>query len=124
MLEYTFSLTGMFSYKDRICFCPYMGIYSSEKTRILAYFKQWKSRILKRHSSPCLTHDKYALFIFRSSLSQMFYKIGVLKILQNSQEKQPFRIHFSIKFQVFRPASVLKRDSSTAKQLRMAASAF
>ena len=39
MPEYGLSLIRIFSYKDRkLQFCPYMGKYDSEKTRILAYF--------------------------------------------------------------------------------------
>ena len=39
-------LCPIFSYNDRIRFCPYMGKYGSVKIVILAYFTQWSFLVL------------------------------------------------------------------------------
>ena len=49
----------------------------------------------------------------RSSPSQMFFKIGVLKNYANSTGKHLWWIFFLIKLQPQRPATSLKRDSNT-----------
>ena len=49
----------------------------------------------------------------RSSRSQMLFKIDVLKNFENFTGKQLWLSHFLIKLQVWRPATSLKRDSST-----------
>ena len=55
----------------------------------------------------------------RSSLSQMFFKIGVLKNFANFIGKHQCWSIFLIKLQAWRPATLLKRDSNTgAKFLR------
>ena len=49
----------------------------------------------------------------RSSLSQMFFKIGVLKNFANFIGKHQCWSLFLIKLQAWRPATLLKRDSNT-----------
>ena len=49
----------------------------------------------------------------RSSLSQIYFKIGVLKNFANFIRKQQCWSLFLIKLQAWRPATLLKRDSNT-----------
>ena len=51
--------------------------------------------------------------IFRSSRSQMFFKIGVLKNFANFTAKHLCWSIFFIKLQAWRAATLLKRDSNT-----------
>ena len=51
--------------------------------------------------------------IFRSSRSQMFFKIGVLKNFANFTAKHLCWSTFFIKLQAWRAAALLKRDSNT-----------
>ena len=51
--------------------------------------------------------------IFRSSRSQMFFKIGVLKNFANFTAKHLCWSTFFIKLQAWRAATLLKRDSNT-----------
>ena len=51
--------------------------------------------------------------VFRSSRLQMFVKIGVLKNLANFTGKHLCWSLFLIKLQLFKSATLLKRDSNT-----------
>ena len=50
---------------------------------------------------------------FRSSRCQMFFKMGILKILQYSQENTSVGVVFFMKLQTWRSVTLLKRDSNT-----------
>ena len=79
-------------------------ILISEKIRPYIYFE--------------ISVTKYMLKVFiknmcpTSSRSQMFFKIDVLKNFADFTGNYLFWSLFSIKLQVFRPATLLKRDSN------------
>ena len=57
-------------------------------------------------------HDQETLSLnFKSSRSQIFLKIGVLRSFPIFTRKHPCCSYFLIKFQTWRSAIVLKRDS-------------
>ena len=56
---------------------------------------------------------KVTLLIYGSNRSQMLFKTSVLKKLRNIYRKTPVLESFLIKFQAFRPVTLLKRDSKT-----------
>ena len=51
--------------------------------------------------------------LFRSSRSQLFFKIGVPKNFANFTGKHPCWSLFLIELQTFKPTILLKRDSNT-----------
>ena len=56
---------------------------------------------------------KVTLLIYGSNRSQMLFKTSVLKKLRNIYRKTPVLESFLIKFQAFRPVTLLKRDCKT-----------